>query len=385
MKVRWSILALPARVLLSPARPAPACSLCGAALKQAPTFRQEAALPGARLILYGTAQNPKLKADGTGVTELHVKAVLRDDPARRKREVLELARYLPVSDPKSPPQYIVFCDVAKDRLDPYRGLPVKSAAAAEYLKKALTLGEKDPVGNLLFYFRYLDDPDPEVSRDAFLEFAKSTDPQIARAAPKLDPEKLRAWLKDPKTPADRLGVYALLLGACGKDSDAGLLRSLLDSDEERYLNAYDGLLAGYIHLRPRQGWALAFATVRDGRKSLTARLAVLRTLRYYQAAQPKESRVNVLKGMEAVLAQGELADLAVEDLRRWEVWDLTREVLNLYGKKGYDGPLMRRALVRYALCCKPTRESADFLAKRRADEPDLVKEVEEGLKLEREN
>jgi hypothetical protein len=385
MKLRWSILALPALALLAPARPAPACSLCGAALKQAPTFRQEAALPSARLILYGTAKNPRLKSDGTGVTELHVKAVLRDDPARRKRTVLELPRYLPVSDPKSPPQYILFCDVSGENLDPYRGVPVKSASAAEYLRKALTLGEKDPAGNLRFYFRHLDDPDPEVSRDAFLEFAKSTDTQIAQVAPKLDPEKLRTWLKDAKTPPERLGVYALLLGACGKDADAALFRSLLGSKEERYLNAYDGLLAGYIHLRPREGWALAFATLRDGRKHLTARLGVLRTLRYYHGTQPRESRANVLKGMEAALAQGELADLAVEDLRRWEVWDLTREVLNLYGRKGYDGPLMRRALVRYALSCKPTRESADFLAKRRADEPDLVQEVEEGLKLEREN
>ena len=385
MKVRWPILALPALALLAAARPAPACSLCGNALKQAPTFRQEAALPSARLILYGTAQNPKLKSDGTGVTELHVKAVLRDDPVLGKRTVLELARYLPVSDPKSPPQYVVFCDVSGDKVDPYRGVPVKGPAAAEYLKKALALGEKDPAGNLLFYFRYLDDSDPEVARDAFLEFAKSSDLHIARAAPKLDPEKLRAWLKDEKTPPERLGVYALLLGACGKDADAALFRSLLGSEEERYLNAYDGLLAGYIHLRPREGWALAFATLRDGRKPLTARLAVLRTLRYYQGAQPRESRANVLKGMEAVLAQGELADLAVEDLRRWELWDLTREVLGLYGRKGYDGPLMRRALVRYALCCKPTRESLAFLARRRADEPELVKEVEEGLKLEREN
>ena len=83
-----------------------------------------------------------------------------------------------------------------------------------------------------------------------------------------------------------------------------------------------------------------------------------------------------------MLVQGELADLAVEDLRRWRMWDLTREVLNLYGKKGYDAPIMQRALVRYALSCDDNA-ARSFLAERRSKEPDLVKEVEESLQYEK--
>ena len=29
-------------------------------------------------------------------------------------------------------------------------------------------------------------------------------------------------------------------------------------------------------------------------------------------------------------------------MRRWKAWDLTSDVLALYGKKGYDAPLMQR-------------------------------------------
>jgi diacylglycerol kinase family enzyme len=39
----------------------------------------------------------------------------------------------------------------------------------------------------------LDDPDPEVARDAFLEFAKASDPEIGQAARKFAPDRLRAW------------------------------------------------------------------------------------------------------------------------------------------------------------------------------------------------
>jgi hypothetical protein len=83
-----------------------------------------------------------------------------------------------------------------------------------------------------------------------------------------------------------------------------------------------------------------------------------------------------------MIVQGELADLAVEDLRQWKLWDLTREVLGLYGKKGYDSPITQRAIVRYALSCPSDHAARSFLAGRRRQEPDLVKEVEESLQFE---
>jgi hypothetical protein len=87
----------------------------------------------------------------------------------------------------------------------------------------------------------------------------------------------------------------------------------------------------------------------------------------------------VQRGLRAVLAQGDLADLAISDLTRWESWDLTPDVLTLYGKKGYDAPIVRRAILRYALTC-PKAEAATFIADRRKLEPDLVGEVEDGLR-----
>jgi hypothetical protein len=356
--------------------------VCGPGLKQLQTFRQEASKPFARMILYGTISNPRL-VGGNGVSDLNIKAVLRSDPFLKGKTSIELPHYLAVTDKKNPPRFLVFCDLADGKIDPYRGEPIKSADVVEYLKKALALDVKDTTNNLAFFFRYLDHDDPKISRDAFLEFAKTNDNGVARAARNLSAKKLRAWLESPDTPEERISLYAALLGACGKDTDATFLRNLLDRKEARFTNAADGIMAGYIHLEPRKGWELALSILGDGRKSLTLRLCMVRTLRFHHGAQPKESRANVLKGLTVMLRQGELADIAIEDMRQWKIWDLTREVVALYGKRGLDAPLMKRAILRYALSCPATPEGAKFLAARRAEDAELVKEVEESLRLER--
>jgi len=359
-----------------------ACSFCEGGAMLSPTFRQEAALSTARVILHGSIANPRLSADGKGgKTDFLIQTILRADPAVKGKKLV-LERYLPI-DKGETPDYLLFCDIDTGKIDPYRGVRIKGPTTVDYVKKALALSGKDPTSNLAFFFRYLDNDDPEVARDAFLEFAKATDATIAKAAPGLNAEKLRSWIKDPKTPTARLGVYSLLLGASGKEADALYLRSLLDSKEERYQVAADGLLAGYMQGKPKEGWTLAQDILADGRKSLPLRLCVLKALRFYQGSQPKESRPYLLKAMRTVLVQGELADLAVEDLRRWQMWDLSAEVLKLYGQKGFDAPLMKRAILRYALSCKNPKDVGEFLKQRRAAAPDLVKEVEESLEYEK--
>jgi hypothetical protein len=378
MMFRWTWFFLPLAILpaLLPC-PAPACSLCGGALQQSPTLRQEAAQPNARMILFGPIQNVR----GATSTELTIEAALRSDPIIAGKKVLDLGRYLP-ADAKNPPRFLVFCDVIKDRVDAYRGIPIRSAEGLEYVKKALALNPKDAAGNLDFYFRYLEHPDKEIAFDAFLEFVRANDQQIGQASGKLSAEKLRGWLKDPQTPPERLSLYAFLLGGCGSDADAAFLTTQLKDDGERTVNAYDGYLGGYIHLRPREGWEKVVSVLRDGRRALPVRLAVVRTVRMYHGWKPKESRDDVLKSLAAMIGQGELADIAIEDLRRWQMWDLTPDVLALYGKKGFDAPIMQRAIVRYGLSCKD-ETAAKFIAERRRSEPELVKEVEESLQFEK--
>ncbi len=360
--------------------PALACSLCRGT--QAPTLREEAAQSTAKLILYGSMASPHRVGDGY-VTDLNVEVIVRDHVILGKRRVVEVPRYIPVTDPKNPPRFLIFCDVYNDKLDVFRGVPVKSRVAVEYVRGALELDTKDRAARLKYYFRYLEDPDPEIAEDAFREFAKTNDQDLGTLAAELPAEKLRSWVGNEQTPAHRLGLYAFLLGAHRDPRDADLFRRLLDNAGERTLVAYDGLLGGYIQVQPERGWELALATLRDEQRGFTERLAVVRTLRFFHGWKPEENRAKIYQGIDLVLARNDMADLAVEDLRRWREWDLTPRVLALYGRKGFDAPIMRRAILRYALSC-PRPEARQLAESVRKSDPDLYKDVEESLQYEKE-
>jgi hypothetical protein len=363
-------------LILAAARPAEACSLC-ANLQQVPTFRQEAAQPQARIIVYGTFKNGKV---GVG-TDFHVGEVLRTDKFIEGKSKIAVPKYIPTEDGEKP--FLLFADVYMDKLDVYRGVPIKTAAGVEYVKKVLKLDPKKKAENLRFFFDYLENADREVANDAFMEFAKATDLEIGEAASQLPADKLRSWLDKKDTPPERLGLYSFLLGACGNKDDAPRFESMLREKDERTTKAFDGILAGYVRLRPKEGWELALATLKDDKQSFEVRLAVSRMMRFFYLSQPKENKANVLKGMEIMLAKSDLADVAIEDLRRLKLFDLTSEVLGLYGKKGYDAPIMRENIVRYALTCKDDAAAQKFIAERRKAEPELVQDVEDGLRFEK--
>ena len=280
--IRSTLAALAAFALYPPAL-AVACSFC--TMGVSPTYRQEAAQ--AKVVLVGTLSNPRLTTSDSGVTDLHIEAKLRDHAILDKKTTVELPRYVP-GDPKDPPRFLLFCDVVNGKLDPYRGVPIKSKDVIDYLKGAMALDTGDRSRSLLYFFDRLEHPTPEIAEDAFREFAGATDQELAQVAGKLSPAKLRGWVKNPKVPPLRASLYAFLLGACGKDEDAELLLSLLKDPGERSVMAFEGLLGGYVQLRPREGWELAFSTLREANRPFTVRYAVVRSLRVFHSWRPKE-------------------------------------------------------------------------------------------------
>jgi hypothetical protein len=361
--------------------PAPACSLCGS-LQNQQTFRHE--IEQAPLVLYGSIANPRFVkngAPGAGVTDLHVLRELKPHADFDRRKVIELPRYLPVVDPKNPPKFVVFCKFDKGKLNAYHGRAIRSDAVLKYLEGASAFKAKDRTAALLYYFRFLDHEDETIAGDAFLEFARSSDQEVGQVARHLPDKRLRKLLANPKTPGERLGLYAFLLGAVGGDQDAELLRGMILKPSERHVNALDGLLSGYIHLRPRAGWDLATAILADSKRSFSERFAVARTLRFYQGWKPAETRKEVLRCLAVMIPDGEIADLAIDDLRRWKMWDLTGAVLSQHGKASHDSPITRRTIVRYAISC-PEPAARQFVSDLRRRDPELIRELEEALAAE---
>jgi len=366
-------------MLLIAAQPAAACTFCDGGFRGRQTLRLHHA--GAKVVLVGQLRNPRVDANapGGGTTEFHVTTVLKDDPARGGRAVLTLPKYLPVIG-DTPPDYLIYCDVVNGALDPSYGLPAP-AAVVEYARAAAAATDADPAKQLGFFFRHLDHARPEVAADAFHEFARAADADILKAAPAFDRAKLRALIAAPATPPERLGVFSFLLGSCGTADDAAFLAAMLTPSppSDRAAAAFGGLLAGYILLKPQEGWALAATVLADERRGYADRLSAVNTVRFFQATRGAESKPHVLRCCAALLPCGDLADQAIEDLRRWGYWDLTADVLAQYPKPTHAAPIVRRAIVRYALTC-PADDARRFVAALRQTDPGLVANVEEMLR-----
>ena len=349
------------------------------------TLGQE--LDRANFIFYGYASNPRLNTQpgalpGSGATDFHVERVVKSDPALGNSKVLTLERYLPVLNPADPPRFLVFCNVSQGKLDPYLGRQTKSSAVVDYLIHARDERARGKAAALLYYAKFLDHPDELIAEDAFLEFARSGDEEVGQVAKKLSPALFRTLLQNPKLDADRLSLFAFLLGNCGGAADADLLRKRIELAGADDLRALDGLLGGYIALRPTAGWKLARDILSNPHANFLKKFAALRTVRFYMGWQPSLAGAFMIPAYQLAIPDGEMADLAIEDLRRWKMWSLTTLILAQYGKPTHDAPIVKRGILRYALCC-PLPEAQHFLDRVRGRDGELIRELAESLEFEK--
>jgi hypothetical protein len=377
-------LAVPA-MLAACAAPAAACPFCS---MQGQTLTGEVA--GADLVLYGSLANANQDKE---TTDLVIDAVIKKHEWLKDQKRVTLPKYLP-PDATSDYKYLVFCYVVKNtQLDPYRGIALKANSDIVKYLTGLTEVKDKPVGERLkFFFNYLDNADTEIANDAFKEFANADYKDYKDMAKGLPPDKVAGWLTDDKTPGFRYGLYGSLLGHCGKaDKHAAVLRDLLENPKRRLSSGVDGVLAGYILLRPKEGWAYAKGLMNDPKQDFLLRYAALRTARFFWTYRPDVvDKKELAQGAALLVSQKDIVDLAVDDLRKWEQWDMTDRVLAIQGAEAYkELPVVRRAVLKFMLACQLAKDSganaaaagAYVEAQRKANGA-AVAEAEELLKLD---
>jgi hypothetical protein len=292
-----------------------------------------------------------------------------------------LSRYYP-GDGKSPPKGLFFFDVRDGRLALRSGRTVRSEQVAEYLKGACAIADGDTSAQLRYFLRHLDHSDPDIAADAFLELARAADADLARAAKSIPPERLRRLLTNPESPRERIGLIAFLLACAGSEKDAELFLKMLKQVPEDCPSMRRGLFVGYTVLRPRDGWKLIHTTLADSRRGFLERHAAIGALEFFHNWQPQESRDAIVRCLKPAVESGDLADMAIENLRRWQWWELTAAILAQYGRPSHDAPLIRRAIVRYAVAC-PDPAAKRFVAEVKKREPDLLAEAVQSLEIEK--
>jgi hypothetical protein len=339
----------------------------------------------ATVVLYGKMVNANADKD---TTDLEVEAVVKEHaklPRGTKKVVLN--KYVPEPLDKGDYRYLVFCDFFKGQLDAYRGVAVKAGSKMPaYLQGALQAKDKKIGDRLRFFFDYLDNDDIEVSNDAYKEFANADYKDYVEMAKGLPAERIAGWLQDPNTPAFRFGLYGSMLGHCGTKKHAGQLRKLLDDPDRREVSGVDGIMAGYLLLEPKDGWKYAVENLKNAKNEFMFRFAILKAIRFFRDYRPDlVSKKELTDAVCLLLNQEDMADLGVEELRRWQQWDKADNVLAICNTPAYKQSIVRRSILRYCLQCKGSSAAAAYVEKRRKADPETVKEAEELLKLEQES
>lgn len=358
--------------------PALACTFCAGSLMSRLTLREHR--QQAEWVIAGRLQNPQLNSQTfTGKTEfvvVHVNRVGPKNPVRPGQQLV-IAQYLPAKETET---HLMFGSITDNQFDLTFGIKL-SNPLVDYINGLAKIASDDEAARLRHCFDHLDSADEAVAADAFLEIAKTPDETLIKSKQILSAAKLRAMVQNPKTPAERLSVYGLLIGLCGSEQDADLLKRMTSEKPlpERTASNLGGLLAGLILLDPKAGWQQVNQTLVDSERPFHERLNVINTLRFFQGSRP-EYKSRIVAAYNAIIEEGELADLAIDDLRRWQWWSTSETIFKLYETNPRPPAIVRRAIVRYALQC-PEESAKRLVARARNLEPDLVGEVEHTLRL----
>src|SRR5947209_2348316 len=114
------------------------CPFCSE--QRGPTFVDD--YSQASIVLLGIFTNPKLGAGGgldDSTTEFVIEEVVKPHDAVKDKKKITLPRYVAQSKNK----FLVFCDVYKGNLDPYRGVELPAETPmVKYLKGAVAVNGK---------------------------------------------------------------------------------------------------------------------------------------------------------------------------------------------------------------------------------------------------
>ena len=372
---RVILVVLGVAALLAVPAPSWGCPFCSVDGK---TLTQE--VDQASMVLYGKLTNANEKNE---TTDLVIEQVIKDSATRGRRKTLTLSRYIETDATTSKYRFLVFCDLFNGKIDPFRGLALKAdTKLPAYLRSAMKIKDKPLAQRLRFFFDYLDNSDVEISNDAYKEFGYANYTDFKPIARELPAARVVKWLKDPDTPSFRIGLYASMLGHCGTKKDAAVLRAMLDDPDRRAGSGIDGILAAYTMLEPKEGWKYLQGVLKNTKEEFMFRYAALRSVRFlYDYRTDLVSRADLVAAICALLDHEDIADLAIEDLRKWKCWDKVDRVLGVRKTDAYKLPIVKRSILRFCLQCQGKPAAAAYVAEQSKLDEEAVTEQKELLEL----
>lgn len=225
-----------------------------------------------------------------------------------------------------------------------------SAEVVRYLQ-GLPLLEGPSESTLRYGFAFLNSADADVSGDAEQEFREADSLILKQVAGKLPLNQLRRGLDDPKTSESLRGIYGILLGYAGDETDIARLRAHIFQDSEEFRLDLDDLLSGFLFLAGTRGLdELDESLFKRRDLPFSAKYAGFQALKYQQVhGKQRISRERAQQSMRLLFDHPEFTDLVVSQYQDWQDWSLQDQVVQMYGVGDYDTPEIKRAILRYLL------------------------------------
>jgi hypothetical protein len=232
---------------------------------------------------------------------------------------------------------------------------------------------KDPVERLKFYYPYLQDDDPMLSRDSYDEFAITPYDEIKKLKPELNHDELVQWLEDPELPTDRKRLYLTLLGVVGDKSDLPRLEQMLRSTQKSTQGGLDATIGCYLTLAGEEGLPLINELFMSNPKAPYAdTYAAIMAIRFHGTEGDVIARSALTESLHPVLDRPDLADLVIPDLARWKDWSLIDRMVKLFTESDPENNWVRVPVVNYLRAC-PLPEAEAALEKLKEIDPESVR------------
>jgi len=343
----WRIAVLPMVLLLSVST-AGACPLCNApGLSLSEYVAQSDVAVLGRLI-----SNRKPAADFNGETVFEIRELVKVAPAPSmplvKSDRVTLPRY------REGQEGSVFLLLGRSgpKIDWSETLDM-TPAGFEYLRHAPPTSVEWPE-RLRYFVRFLEHEDPLIAQDAYCEFAHAPYEAVVAIRSHLSREKIRKWISNPKTVSIRQGLFGLLIGLCGDESDAKQLEEMIRINTVQERLGVDGLISGYVLLTGTGGLKLVDdIKLRNGETPFLETMAALSALRFFWTYSPETvGRERLKESMRLLLDRPDYFELVLADLARWKDWTIQDRIVALYGTEGvFQESGTRKAIIKFLLVC----------------------------------
>lgn len=245
-----------------------------------------------------------------------------------------------------------------------------SPAGRDYLLAVANIPKDSP--RLEFFIKYLENGDEMLARDAYDEFANAPYADVIALREKIDRQQLVAWIQDSDVPVSRRRLYLTMLGVAGTIEDTEMLEAFMRSTDRKQKAGLDAMIACYLTLKGAEGMPLIEELfLGNGKAEYSDTYAAIMAVRFHGTESEVIPRDRLLKGLRMVLDRGDLADLVIPDLARWEDWSVMPRLVELFKNADKDSNWVRVPVVNYLRAC-PLDTAKQQIEVLREIDPDAI-------------